>query len=521
MSLWDKLKRGVSRKEVQKRPSLSKHASEHGVMDQWSLSDLKRDSDRFRERMERPIDLGDTGPYEPSVDIHDDLFLTAHASGDSKVKPATEVRPSHEFGRQVLDAFVKTDEHRDVKPYTEGDGLSSLLYSMTAADTFDTLMADQSVREQAEQSQAQHEQEQDLGGVLDAIDGLRAQAQDAAANGQPTPDGLAEELKDLIGQREALTGQLAQAPPPGKLPKPIATAVAQAAKQGKERVDTWSAIQSSGMEDVQHVTPDEAMALTEAWMQLPDYKLLCELLGRIQRDFRAQEARNVQGGSDEVVGIELGNNLTSTLPSELARLGNPLTQRSFLIDFQDEALLQFEHTSSDRVQMGPGALCIDLSGSMQGENATKAKAVAIGFIKLMHRKQRDAVVICFNSQIVYEQHFPRRGGVSKAKELLKLAGLAARGGTNITLAVLRAEQIINSQPDFKRADVLVVTDGQSTYGPDAEQLRLRFEKTGVRRHGIAIGHTPSEGGYLLRFCDDAISVDDLTEATGDIVAAIS
>jgi hypothetical protein len=52
-------------------------------------------------------------------------------------------------------------------------------------------------------------------------------------------------------------------------------------------------------------------------MQLPDFMELCKLLGRIQRDFRAQDARNVIGGDDEIVGIELGNNLTNTLPSEL------------------------------------------------------------------------------------------------------------------------------------------------------------------------------------------------------------
>jgi Mg-chelatase subunit ChlD len=524
MSLLDKLKKRKGKRERALRaPKLARHASEHSPLDQWVLEDLKRDSTTFREALERPIELKDGRPYEPSADIHDDLFLTAHAPGESRVKESELVRPSHRFGRDVLDAFVKTDGHRDAKPYTEADGISSAIYARAAADKFDELMRDESVRQDVEESQQTHEQEQRLDHIIDELEDLRGQAKEHKDGpGGTIPGPLIDKVKQLVDEREKIAGDLPvdKGGLPGPLPGPVRVAVEQAAEEGKKRVDVWGTIAGSGTADLAHVSPDEAMALTEQWMALPDFMELCKLLGRIQRDFRAQDARNVIGGDDEIIGIELGNNLTNTLPSELARLGNPLTQRSFIRDFQDESLLQFETQGSEKVDMGPGVLCIDMSGSMSGHKATEAKAVAVGFVRLMHRKKRDAIVLCFNGSVVWEHHFPKRDGL-EMPQLLALAGIVPSGGTNITRAVARAEKIIGSLPSFKRADVLVVTDGQSSYGSDAEAIRERFEKAGIRKHGIAIGHVPAPGGWLLKFCDDAISVKDLTEATGDIVRAIS
>jgi uncharacterized protein with von Willebrand factor type A (vWA) domain len=121
---------------------------------------------------------------------------------------------------------------------------------------------------------------------------------------------------------------------------------------------------------------------------------------------------------------------------------------------------------------------------------------------------------------VWEHHFPKRQALD-LKALLALASFQPNGGTDITAAVVRAQHYIERSPTFKKADLLVVTDGQSAFGTQAATIRDGFRAKGVRSHGIAIGHRPMEGGWLLQFCDDAISVQALTEATGDIVRAIS
>jgi uncharacterized protein with von Willebrand factor type A (vWA) domain len=520
MSILDKLVKG-QREQARRAPRLHKNAAEHGTLDRWTIDDTMRSSERFRERIERQIELDDAGKvYEPSVDIHQDLFLGAHTSGETHVRPPDEMRPSHRFGRDVIGEVFKTEDFKDAKPYMEGDDIASMLFTYPAADKLDELMRDESVREQLENDQQQHEDEDRLGDILDHIEDLRGEARDAHGKGEPT-DEIAGEMRPLIEEREKLIDQLANAPAPGPIPTPVKEKIEQAAAEGKKRVDAWGTIAGLGATDLEHATPDEAMALVEAWMQLPNFEEFSRLLGRVQRDFRAQESRNIIDGTDEVVGIELGNNLTSALPSELVRLSHPDTARSFMRDYMDESLLQFSTQGTERVNDGPAVLCVDLSGSMDGRKALEAVVVAIAFVRLMHRRHRDAAIVVFNGAPMWEHHFRKRDGIEMA-QLLELASLRPSGGTNITKAVARAEKVINSAPAFKLADVVVITDGEDhSWSAVTDGIRERFEKAGVRRHGIAIGHTPEPGGWLLKFCDDALSVNDLTEATGDLVRATS
>lgn len=521
MSILERLARSAVR-EATRAPRLARYASEHTSVDEWVLDDLKATAPVFREALERPISLDDGKLYEPSADIHDDIYLGSHAPGESAVKAADQVRPSHRFGRELLNEFFKTDAHRAAKPYTESDATGAAVYTRAAIDEFDKLMQDKAVQQAAEQSQQLHEQEQRLEQIMQELEQARERAKATSDANQPIPQELAQEVKDLTQQREQAAAQLAQdateikSPPTGV----VRGAAEQAAQAGKERAEAWGTIAGLGGAELADASPDDAWTLAEAWMALPDFKELCKLIGQVVRDFRAQDARNVIGGNDEIIGIELGNNLTNTLPGELARLGSPLTQRSFFRDFVDESLLQFETRGHEKVKLGPGILCLDASGSMSGRKILEAKAVVVGFVRLMHRKNRDAVVIVFNGRVIWEQRFPKRAPMDMAA-LLRLAGLRPNGGTDITVAVARAEHYITKAPAFKKADVLVVTDGESRWSAQAGLIRDRFRKTGVRSHGIAIGHTPVQGGWLLNFCDDAISVAQLTEATGDIVRAVS
>jgi uncharacterized protein with von Willebrand factor type A (vWA) domain len=547
MSVLDKMVRSAAR-QAKQAVRLSRQASEHTSLDEWVLRDLKDESPAFREVVERPIELVDGKVYEPSADVHDDLFLTAHAPGESKAKVQQDVRPSHRFGRDILERFVATPEHKDTKPYTEGDKIASAIYARAATDAFDELMRSKALEDQAQQSQDLHEQEQQLQATQDAIEDLREKAKKAKENPPPpgpegspggtpgpapgpgTPGGpggpggtIVEDMKALIAQREALAAQLAQ--DAAKIKPVPATAVQagvkDAAEKAGEKVEVWGQVAGTDAAQFARTNPDDAMALVDAWMQIPDYKEFCKLLGRMIRDFRSEDSKNVIGGNDNIIGIEQGADLTRILPTELGMLGSPTFKRQFFRGLVDETLLQFETEGVEKVSNGPGILLIDLSGSMGGRKAMEAKAVAVGFVRLMHKRKRDAVVICFNGGIMWEHHFPKREGLDM-HVLLDLASLTATGGTTgITAAVQKARHYTDRAAPFKKADVLVATDGQVGFAPAAAEVRDHFARTGVRTKGIAIAHTPDPSGWLMQFCGAAIGVNQLTEATADIVRAVS
>jgi uncharacterized protein with von Willebrand factor type A (vWA) domain len=519
VSILDKLVKGAAR-EGKRAVQLHRHASEHTPLDSWVLDDLKATAPDFRKALEQPITLNDGQAYEPSADIHDDLFLTAHAPGESRAKRADEVRPSHRLGRDVLDAFVKTAEHRDTKPYTESDEIASAIYARAASEEFDKLMRDKALEEQVKASQDAAEREQMLEDIRQAIDEARAQAQQAASNGQPIPDDVAQEVKDLTQQRERVAGQIADmaANMPQGIPTAVQPQIEQAAQAAQDHVDTWAAVAGSGASELGNVKPDDAWALTEAWMKVPNYQDFCRILGRVMRDFRSQESKQVIHGGDDIIGIEQGADLTRTLTTELMQLGHPDLRRKFLRDYMDEALLQFQTEGTERVSNGPGIICVDLSGSMG--RALEALATAVGFVRLMHKRKRDAMVICFNAGVKWERHFKRNEGLDM-QALLELAGLRGTGGTDITVAVRKAKEYVDKAPTFKKADVVVITDGQDSYGAEDARISEHFREKGVRTHGIAIGAAAANNAWLMSFCDDAISVKDLTEATGDLVRAVA
>jgi uncharacterized protein with von Willebrand factor type A (vWA) domain len=522
MSVLDKLARAAAREAAQKVRHLSEHVSLHGDIDEWVLRDLKAIAPGFREALETPITLADGTVHEPSADLHDSIFLTAHTPGRSEARELNDVLPSHRFGGGIFGEFIRTEAHEQAKPYTQGDRNGAAVYSRAAIEEYDRIMRDKSVQEQAQQEQALHEQEQQIKDILDALDAARQQAKDAHDAGEPIPGELVQEVKDLIAAREQAAGELAQMPVPEPgTPTAVGQALEQAAEQGKERAEVWNTLAGLGGDALRNASPDAAWGLAEAWMQVDDFRELCELIGQLQRDFRAQEARNVIGGTDEIVGIELGNNLTHTLPSELARLGDPATRQSFMLDYIEEGLLQFETQGSERANLGPGILLLDASSSMGGRKMLEAKGVVVGFVRLMHRRNRDALVVVFNGTVQWEHHFPKRRPLDM-DALLRLAKIDPSGGTRgITAACVRAKHFIDRSPTFKRADVMVVTDGEVGFTPEAAAVRDHFQKIGVRSHGIAIAHEPEPDKWLLQFCDDAISVKQLTEATGDIVRAVS
>jgi uncharacterized protein with von Willebrand factor type A (vWA) domain len=54
-------------------------------------------------------------------------------------------------------------------------------------------------------------------------------------------------------------------------------------------------------------------------------------------------------------------------------------------------------------------------------------------------------------------------------------------------------------PEFKKADLVLVSDGEAGFGAEDQRMRDWLEQKGVRIHGIAIGQGM---GYLQKMCTE-------------------
>jgi uncharacterized protein with von Willebrand factor type A (vWA) domain len=186
------------------------------------------------------------------------------------------------------------------------------------------------------------------------------------------------------------------------------------------------------------------------------------LAGRFRRLALAKAKTKVKRVPDEVVGVELGRDLQRAVPSELCKLQTALAPLVLLRYVQGQ-LLQYRVEGTDKLANGPIVVCLDESGSMDGDRNVWAKALSLGLLAIAARDKREFAVIRFGSSRECEVHtFGKR---AKLGDVIRCMGSFFGGGTSFqrpldeAMKLIEAERTEHDNP-LKRADIVFVTDGQ-------------------------------------------------------------
>lgn len=518
-------------------PALPKSGVEHDAIDDYVLQDMRRDSTRFSALMDEPFDVptddGGQRPFELSGDLNDDIFRAYHTTAqDVQARKKGEVRESHELIRQIDEAFVRSDDFLRTQPYTRGDRISAGLSAAAARDELAKALGED-MREHMERAEEMSEQEQALGGLEQLLDEYRQQAREAKDAGQPIPQDLVDDIKQATRERNATRGNLAElirqqdavAP---SMRAAVVEAVERASEAGKDISEVWASLPGNEPGSGSRISPDEALALAAKWKDNPAMKDLARLVGRMKRDFKAKAARKVIGGSEEVVGAELGSDLARIYPAELMQLKHPAMRLNFVKNWAAGSLVQRRLQGYAHAGLGPFLLALDKSESMSwalgtfppGAKDRFATAAAIAAIANANRTRRDVGVVQFNAGLIGEHYFPAKQ-IPDLHAITDIATRAPSGGTTTTLAVRWCRDRIVEAPEFKRADVVLVTDGADTWSEEAERLRDELRAMGVRIFAICVGLAPT--AYATNLADEVFSVFDLADssATDPIALAIT
>lgn len=512
-----------SLKRFRKAPELSSLVTKHALVDEHVLDDFRRDAPIFNASLSEPFQI-DGADFEPSADAKRDLFLTNFTATDPGVLDAEQVKPSRSLVREVIAQLQHNEHHLATRAMTRGDKTNSAVVTMREADELERALQEHEAQDATEKAEAAQQAEQEIEDLQAQLDALREQAKALSDQGFPLPEHLPAEIKDLTAQREQAAGQLADvaATQGAGMPQTAVAIAEQAAEQGQKIGQVWRALPGNEPGKRCRIAPDAAIKIANFWMDSPDLQEMAILIGRMNRNFRAAVARSRKGGNEKITGITHGNYLPNVLPSERMQLGHPLLRNMFLRGFVDEQLLQFEMAGEEHVQQGPGIFLVDLSTSMRGARFRFAMAAAIAFVRTMHRDGRHAMVIFYNrtADTVYE--FDHRRPID-LEVITTMASEGVRGGTDITQAMLRAEEILNRVPEFERADIVLLTDGEDQFRSDDEAVRERLKERGVRIHGVLV-HGATTTDYTRQMCDHEISIADLTapsDATTTLAQAVS
>lgn len=205
--------------------------------------------------------------------------------------------------------------------------------------------------------------------------------------------------------------------------------------------------------------------------QLQGNTRIKELVRKMGRDYISEEkklkARVPQASRSEVHGAYRSGDLMRVLPSELLNLEDETLETIFYARLLENSLASYElkgvtyidgeESVQQAMYAGPVVACLDTSGSMHGASLLKAKALLLAIANILKNECRSLHVLMFGASGEVREFSMRAH--SDPAGLLKFLQQGFGGGTDFETPIRRALAIIAEQKDYKRADVLMISDG--------------------------------------------------------------
>ncbi len=206
---------------------------------------------------------------------------------------------------------------------------------------------------------------------------------------------------------------------------------------------------------------------------------------------------NVEHGApSDIEGVTMGNDITSLLPLEMAIMSDDQLSGLFAYRFATRRLQTFRYKSNimkqarkveirKARQKGPMIVCLDTSGSMQGQPEKIASSLIIKLLQLALRQDRDLLLVAFSTTA---KLFDVRRNRTRFFDFLRKECGGDTDGTQMLQAVMHT---ISENPLYGSADVLLISDFKFEV-PSAHIMKqvqmLRDE--GTRFYGLQIGVAP-------------------------------
>lgn len=454
-----------------------------------------------------------------------DVARAGFSFDDPQLLGPDKVKASRQLNHALIRDYVHSPPFDESRPYTQGNGIESI---------FGALAASKPLQESAKTRLAEHikraddmsEQEEAAQSAQQMMENLRKRARQDVKDGGTVADDTRRGIKQALkqGQRaEAnildLLGQQAAS----SFAQDVRAAANEAAQEAAESVDALSNLPGLEPGQAHNLTADQQIELAEAWAANPDLKKIAEMLGRmmpLMAQARAARSKNVPV---EPVGVTTGRHLERLLPHEMARMHIPELRVSFVKDFAEHSLLEYELSGKEPLSKGPIVCVHDGSGSMSGEKFVWASSLGLTLLKLAQREKRAYAGVEFGGggREMKSWVFPKGESVD-ANKVLDYASHFFGGGTSTVTGMAEALRIVRDVPAFSTADVVLIGDGQDHFRDADQAIRDQLRALDVRIHGITI--MTNANPYFEQMCEWHVDVTELAasnEATEQLAEQIS
>jgi uncharacterized protein with von Willebrand factor type A (vWA) domain len=246
---------------------------------------------------------------------------------------------------------------------------------------------------------------------------------------------------------------------------------------------------------------------------------ICEMAGRFRRLAQSRQRMKTSHGVDEVAGVELGGDLARLLPVELARIALPELELDTLRRLAERQCMQRFVRGAEPVGRGPVLVAVDESGSMQGDKAHTAKALALAVAWVARRRRRWCALVAYSGNSG-ERLLALPPGRWDELALCEWLSAFIGKGSSIDVPVRELPRMYEQlRAPHGRTDVLFLTDAQAILPPVVVADFLAW-KARARARLITLV-VQGEPGDLAKISDECHSVPALSPSEDAVGRALS
>lgn len=466
-------------------------------------------------------------PYDAWEDLTRDMFYSYHHSQVPELREVDGLDPSVAHHQKIIGAAMAQEEHARARNITRDQPVPAACATMAATERLKSALTEELI-EQARQSEEFERARDEAEAAQQELDDLRNDAQQQHDQDGQVDPGVVDAIKQAVKDKRGAQQRAAQAAQATPVPMDHAAlkAIQEAVRAGEEAAERAQAMPSFGQgfgegEPV-YESPEQALSIADMWANNETLRLVADLYGRIDPDMRMRRAKRVVGGADEIVDIKLGDNMRRVVASELPLLADPDFEDDFYMRLLSGELNVYDTVGEEHAGRGPIILVTDESMSMEGERNVWAKAVSLALLNIARREKRDFAYVAFASgRQVHSFEFPAKKDLDP-QQIVDMASHFYNGGTTPVIGLAEAERVMQDK-EFKKADIIMVSDGEAGFGQEDRRIRDTLESRGVRFLGIGIGGPFT---YLNELTDDVLGVhdfdlDDPSEATAHLATHVT
>ena len=499
----------------------SYNALEHYDVDIDIYQDIVDQSPVMQQTLEEGEELLPTFKY-----LHQDIFLSLYKY-KARVLPETEMHISTRMNRGIISNLINTPEYISLRQTCRMDQFNAALGTeIIGREAIEILReAMQKIQDLQKKKDAMDkllEQEEKMDELMEDIgdiDELIEQAKQSG-NGAYAAQLAAEKAakEQAVAQLKAMANKIAEECDElldeDELASEVSTVMgktldstAQEVQQVSELCEAWGL----GTGDTCHVAFQNKKDAIERIRRSNKLNKLTDLVGRFKESAITEQKKKAKHGAVEIKSVTVGNKIQDALPSDKMNLCNEVTKKDFYRRMTENQLMTYSKEAHKQKNKGPIIVCVDTSGSMQGDEEIWSKALSVGILEVAQMQKRDFACIIYSSHA--DDPIVIKKDEIAPQKIIDCAERFHSGGTNFEAPLNKALELIKDST-FKDADIVFITDGDC-YVSDSFSRKFNeikqekdFKTLGVL---VNMGRGHVSDSSLKEFCDSITLVSDIAD----------